>query len=54
MQLLGHESMSTTAGFYAFATLEMMGVAMQTATSILNNSDKLWKQKSKGINYSLD
>lgn len=54
MQLLGHESMSTTSGFYAFATLEMMSEAMNKASpSILE--EKIWRnEKIKKIIYSLD
>lgn len=55
MQLLGHESMSTTSGFYAFATLEMMRDAMNKATPIAADEVKLWKKKDiKKILYSLD
>lgn len=56
MQLLGHESMSTTSGFYAFATLEMMSEAMNKAGPTTTVSDdKIWrKEEIKKILYSLD
>lgn len=55
MQLLGHESMSTTSGFYAFATLEMMSEAMNKAAPKFRDSDKIWKRKDvRKVIYSLD
>lgn len=55
MQLLGHESMSTTSGFYAFATLEMMSNAMNKAVPSLDKEEKLWKKDDvKKFLYSLD
>ena len=55
MQLLGHESMSTTSGFYAFTTLEMMSEAMNKSTNGIISEEKIWKQESvKKIIYSLD
>lgn len=55
MQLLGHESMSTTSGFYAFATLEMMSEAMNKVTPSQDKEEKLWKNENmKKLLYTLD
>ncbi len=57
MQFLGHESMSTTSGFYAFATLEMMSEAMKKAAPkvLLEDNEKLWtRPEVRKILYNLD
>ena len=55
MQLLGHESMSTTSGFYAFATLEMMSDAINKSAPTIGGTEKLWKNKNaKQALYTLD
>ena len=55
MQLLGHESMSTTSGFYVFATLEMMSEAINKSAPKMADDEKLWKKEAvrKAI-FSLD
>ncbi|MCR1961315.1 tyrosine-type recombinase/integrase [Thomasclavelia cocleata] len=55
MQLLGHESMSTTSGFYAFATLEMMSQVLNKSNIKDTAEEKLWIESNtiKDL-YSLD
>ena len=55
MQLLGHESMSTTSGFYAFATLEMMSEAIKKSSPEILDVQKQWKtDEFREVLYSLD
>jgi integrase len=54
MRLLGHENASTTAAFYAFATLDMMRQAITAATPAINTpgADALTQDKLQAL-YSL-
>ena len=44
MELLGHASMNTTSGFYAFVTWEMVSEAMRKANEGHLDGEVLWKQ----------
>jgi len=44
MELLGHASMNTTSGFYAFVTWEMVSEAMKKANEGHLDGEKLWKK----------
>jgi site-specific recombinase XerD len=55
MQILGHESISTTTGFYAFATMGMMYAEMEKAHPDIAVEQPKWKdQQFLDIIYSLD
>jgi integrase/recombinase XerD len=42
-QLLGYENLSTTSGFYAFATLETIAKSLEKANPSV--TDKAWKKQ---------
>ena len=44
-QMLGHENISTTSGFYAFVTLDTLAKALERTNPEGENAEKNWKDK---------
>jgi integrase/recombinase XerD len=55
MEMLGHENLSTTSNFYAFATLDMIHEAMKKASPEAVAEAPVWKNEEfKKLIFSLD
>ena len=55
MEMLGHENLSTTSSFYAFATVDMIHEAIKKTTPEAIEEAPIWKNKDIGeMLYSLD
>ena len=55
MEMLGHQSLSTTSSFYAFATLDMIHEAIKKTTPETIAEAPIWKKKDTSeMLYSLD
>lgn len=55
MEMLGHENLSTTSNFYAFATVDMIHEAMKKTTPEAVAETPIWKNKDiRDMLYSLD
>ena len=55
MEMLGHENLSTTSNFYAFATVDMIHEALEKTTPEAVAEAPIWKNKDiRDTLYSLD
>ena len=55
MEMLGHENLSTTSSFYAFATVDMIYEAIKKATPEATAEAPIWRNKDiREMLYSLD
>ena len=55
MNLLGHENLSTTSNFYAFATTEMIHEAMKKTNPESVVEEPIWKNEDfKKLMFNLD
>lgn len=44
-QILGHENISTTTGFYVFVTRDTLAKALEQTNPHKENTEKNWKDK---------
>jgi len=55
MEMLGHENLSTTSNFYAFATVDMIHEAMKKTSPEAVAEAPIWKNKDiRDMLYCLD